>query len=76
MFRKNPTRFAWKSLQQSQFSPMFTLFQFPYLGYIDVAKDDGNSCPCTLSVRLKGIDHGYLLRYFEKYGAQDSAGPL
>jgi hypothetical protein len=55
---------------------MFMLFQFSYLGYIDVAKDDGNSCLCTLPVRLKGIDHGYLLRYFEKYGAQDSAGPL
>ena len=55
---------------------MFTLFQFPYLGYIDVAKDDGNSCLCSHSVTLKGIYNGYQLRYYVEHSAQVSAGPL
>jgi hypothetical protein len=28
------------------------------------------------SVRLKGFDHGYQLRSYDKHGSQDSAGPL
>jgi hypothetical protein len=74
--KKNPTSFAWKSLRQSQVSPMFTLFLILYLESIEVAKGDGNSSTYAPTVRLKGKYHGHLLRHYAEYRAQDSAWPL
>jgi hypothetical protein len=54
---------------------MFSAFMTPYGGYIDAAKDDGNSSPCTCSASLKGIYHGYQLCDYDENGAQGSAGP-
>jgi len=68
-----PYKIAWKAYSNPVYRRCSALSIIRTL-VIGVAKDDGNSCPCTLPVRLKGIDYGYLLRYDDEYGAQDSAG--
>ena len=37
---------------------------------------DGNSPLCRYSVRLKGTNHGHLLRTYYEYGVKDSIGPF